>query len=86
MFDDGGFKPLGKCPICYKSRNKNMRSFQDCCVEQNSKHKVVKFLTVLTMGSFDLRRKTIRVERITDVNGAAAETQKSFLFLMLCIN
>lgn len=41
-------------------------------------------LTIEMCGDFDLRRKTISVERITDVNGAAAEIQKSFGFLMLC--
>lgn len=43
-------------------------------------------LTTEMCGDFDFRRKTISVERITDVNGAAAEIQKSFGFLMLCNN
>lgn len=42
--------------------------------------------TVLISGTFDLRQKTRMVDRITDDNGAAAETQKSFGFLMLCIH
>lgn len=41
-------------------------------------------LTIEMCGDFDLRRKTISVERRTDVNGAAAEIQNSFGFLMLC--
>lgn len=47
---------------------------------------ICKFLTIEIFGDSDLRKKTISVERITDVNGAAAETQKSFGHLMLCNN
>lgn len=43
-----------------------------------------RFLTVAMPWIFDFKRKTRRVERITDVNGAAADTQKSFGFLVLC--
>lgn len=43
-----------------------------------------RFLTVAMPWIFDFKRKTRRVERITDVNGAAADTQKSFGFLELC--
>ena len=42
-------------------------------------------LTVEIPCNLDLRRKTIRVERITEVNGAAAEIQKSLGFFMLCV-
>lgn len=35
-------------------------------------------------GFFELRTKTMSVETITDVNGAAAATQKNLGFLLLC--
>lgn len=37
-------------------------------------------------GNFALSKNTKRVDKITDVSGAAAEIQKSFGFLMLCVN
>lgn len=43
------------------------------------------FLTVKIPPSFDLNRTTRTVERTTEANGQAAEIQKSFGFLMLCI-
>lgn len=43
-------------------------------------------LTIEIFGDSDFRRKTISVERMTEVNGAAAETQKYFGHLMLCKN
>lgn len=35
---------------------------------------------------FDLKRATIRVDKITNVNGAAADIQKSFGFRNPCID
>ena len=43
-------------------------------------------LTIEILGDFELRRKTISVESITDANGAAAESQNSLGLLMLCDN
>lgn len=41
-------------------------------------------LTIEILGDFAFRRKTISVESITDVNGAAAEIQNSLGLLVLC--
>lgn len=43
----------------------------------------IHILTTVTSPSLDFRRKTKRVDRMTDVNGAAAEIQKRFGFLEL---
>lgn len=40
-------------------------------------------LTIEIFGDLDFKKKTISVERITDVNGAAAEIQNSFGLLVL---
>jgi len=46
----------------------------------------VPFLTIAILCVLFLRKNTKIVDRITDVNGAAAETQNSFGFLKLCCN
>lgn len=44
------------------------------------------FLTVAMFGSFDMKRATKNVDKITDANGAAADTQNSLGFRKPCIN
>ena len=43
-------------------------------------------LTTEILWDFDLRQNTKSVERITDVNGAAADTQNNFGLFMLYVN
>lgn len=94
MFVDGGLRPFGKSPICRRNqyflfKKKLFKWIIFCylvvciilCVE---KAQELSFLTIAIPLCLCLIRKTIIVDRITDVNGAAADIQNSFGFLKLC--
>lgn len=83
LVKEGGFSPFFRYPICIKN-SRNKWNVIDC-LHHCKAHNKAQELTTWTPWFSAWVRYTRILPRITDVSGAAAETQKNLGRLLLCL-